>query len=114
MVCTENNLVLNTLKIKELIIDYRRNKSDPHPIHINGDCVKRVSQFKFLGVYMVDDLSLNANTTALVKRAQQHLHILRTLRKNNLAEQLLVSCHCSMTCVKYCHLELPLEFACMA
>ena len=34
--CAENNLILNTSKTKELIIDYRRNKPDIQPIYMNG------------------------------------------------------------------------------
>lgn len=41
--CIENNLVLNTTKTIELIIDYRRNKTVIQPLLISGDCVERVS-----------------------------------------------------------------------
>lgn len=30
--CIENNLILNTTKTKELIIDFRRNKMDIQPL----------------------------------------------------------------------------------
>ncbi|KAF7667237.1 hypothetical protein LDENG_00071250 [Lucifuga dentata] len=43
--CTDNNLVLNTSKTKELIIDYRRNKMDIQPLFIGGECVERVLDF---------------------------------------------------------------------
>ena len=35
--CAENNLILNTSKNKELIVDYRRNKPDIQPIYMNGE-----------------------------------------------------------------------------
>lgn len=41
--CSGNNLVLNTIKTKQIIVDFRRNRSDPQPIYTNGDCVERVS-----------------------------------------------------------------------
>ncbi|XP_033182413.1 high affinity immunoglobulin gamma Fc receptor I-like [Anabas testudineus] len=47
--CADNNLVLNTTKTKEVIMDFRRKKSDLQSILINGDCVKRVPSFKYLG-----------------------------------------------------------------
>ncbi len=86
--CTTNNLILNTSKTKELIVDFRRNKSDIQPITINGD---RVTEFRFLGTHIEEDLSWTTNTTALLKKAQQRLYFLRVLRKNNLTEILLVS-----------------------
>src|SRR4029434_4762932 len=55
--CTLNNLVLNTSKTKELIVDYRRKKSDMQPIAINGERVERVSDFSFLGTHIEEDLS---------------------------------------------------------
>lgn len=32
--CSYINLVLNTIKIKDLIVDFRRNRFDPQPIYI--------------------------------------------------------------------------------
>lgn len=52
--CADNNLVLNTQKTKEIIVDFRRTQSQAHaPIYINEVTVERVSSFKFLGVYMI-------------------------------------------------------------
>ncbi|KAK3571582.1 hypothetical protein QTP86_014551, partial [Hemibagrus guttatus] len=36
--CRENNLLNNTTKTKELIIDYRRKETDITPLYISGDC----------------------------------------------------------------------------
>lgn len=46
--CSNNNLVLNTTKTKEVIMDSRRNRPEPSPLHINGECVERVHTFRFL------------------------------------------------------------------
>uniref|UniRef100_A0A1A8UVY9 Alkylated DNA repair protein AlkB homologue 8 N-terminal domain-containing protein n=1 Tax=Nothobranchius furzeri TaxID=105023 RepID=A0A1A8UVY9_NOTFU len=50
---------------------------------------------RFLGVVvsddLSDDLSWSANTTAVSKKAQQRLHFLRVLKRNNLEERLLVT-----------------------
>ncbi len=89
--CALNNLALNISKTKELILDFRRNKAAPAPLYINGECVERVESFKFLGVHISADLSWAANTTALVKKAQQRLHFLRVLRKEQLNTNLLVT-----------------------
>lgn len=89
--CSENNLQLNTTKTKELILDFRKGRADPAPLYIQGVCVERVQSMRFLGVQISEDLSWTANTTAVVKRAQQRLHFLRVLRRNNLEERLLVT-----------------------
>ena len=89
--CSKNNLELNTGKTKEMVIDFRRNKAKPEPLFINGDEVEQVATFKFLGTTISQDLSWTENTTAIVKKAQQRLHFLRILRKNNLQQNLMVT-----------------------
>lgn len=63
----------------------------PAPLYINADCVERVHTFKFLGVQISNDLSWSANTSEMIKQAQQRLHFLRVLSKHNLDCKLLVS-----------------------
>lgn len=69
------------------------DKMDIRPLLISRDFVERVPQFKFLGIQIKEDLTWSANTTALIK-AQQRLHFLRTLRKTQLRQNLLVSFYC--------------------
>lgn len=89
--CKDNNLLLNTKKTKELIIDYRRHKTEIQPLIINDDCVERVTDFRFLGVSIEGNLSWSVNTSELLKKTQQRLYFLRVLRKNNITQRLLVS-----------------------
>ncbi|NAV92094.1 DUF1891 domain-containing protein, partial [Salmonella sp. gx-f7] len=42
-------------------------------------------------ILISDDLSWSANTRASLKKAQQRLHFLRVLRRNNLEKKLLVA-----------------------
>uniref|UniRef100_A0A1A8E6L0 Alkylated DNA repair protein AlkB homologue 8 N-terminal domain-containing protein n=1 Tax=Nothobranchius kadleci TaxID=1051664 RepID=A0A1A8E6L0_NOTKA len=77
-------------KTKEMVIDFRRSKDAPRPLCIKGAEVERVPSFKFLGIYISEDLSWTINTTALVKKAQQRLHFLRVLKWNRLQTNLLV------------------------
>lgn len=65
--CSIHNLLLNTSKTKELVIDFRRHKGEPAPLNINRDCVQQVSSFKFLETHLTEDLSWTANTSAVVK-----------------------------------------------
>ena len=89
--CLANNLFLNITKTKEIILDFRKHRLDPPPLYIHGDRVERVHTFTFLGTVITDNLSWSANTSAVFKKAQQRLHFLRVLRKNNICEKLLVT-----------------------
>ncbi|KAJ8364924.1 hypothetical protein SKAU_G00137550 [Synaphobranchus kaupii] len=91
VLCKANNLQLNKLKTQEMVVDFRRKKTDILPLYIDGGCVERVSVFRFLAVHLEDDLSWRSNTTAIVKKAQQRLYFLRILRNYQLRQELLVS-----------------------
>lgn len=41
--CSDNNLVLNFKKTKELLTDFRKKYRDPTPLYSNGDRVERVT-----------------------------------------------------------------------
>ena len=59
-----------------------------------------VPDFKFLGTYIDEDLTWTANSTSILKKAQQRLYFLRILRKNNLRPELLLSFYrCSVESV---------------
>uniref|UniRef100_A0A8C7Y1L4 Reverse transcriptase domain-containing protein n=1 Tax=Oryzias sinensis TaxID=183150 RepID=A0A8C7Y1L4_9TELE len=88
---SENNLTLNTSKTREVIVDFRKHGADPAPLPINGEHVERIHTFKFLGITISADLSWTANTTAIIKKAQQRLHFLRVLRKNKVNTNLLLT-----------------------
>ncbi|KAF7654175.1 hypothetical protein LDENG_00072940, partial [Lucifuga dentata] len=104
--CKDNNLILNTKKTKEIIIDFRKNKKTHHDgLCINGEKVERVSSFKFLGMYIAEDLTWSLNTSYIIKRAQQRLFFLRTLRRNRLPQRLLISFY-------YCTIESILTYCC--
>ncbi|XP_050959599.1 NACHT, LRR and PYD domains-containing protein 12-like [Labeo rohita] len=93
--CTDNNLLLNTNKTKELIVDFRKGRRGSHEtIHINGMAVEPVSSFKFLGTHISEDLSWTTNTSSLVREANQGLFFLRTLKKNQLSLAILVNFYC--------------------
>ncbi|KAF0026073.1 hypothetical protein F2P81_020810 [Scophthalmus maximus] len=74
--CADNNLLLNTSKTKELIVDFRRKRGSTHnPIHINGMAVERVSSFKFLGTHITEDLSWSTNTSSLIYGTRKQLGV---------------------------------------
>lgn len=51
----------------------------PSALIVNGEEVEGVSSLKSLGTLIPDDLKWDATTTAVVKKAHQHLSFLRTL-----------------------------------
>ena len=78
--CSNNFLHLNVSKTKEMCIDFRRNRTVNSPIGINGEPVEHVDSFKYLGVILDEKLSFTKHVTAVQKKYQQRLHVLRKLR----------------------------------
>jgi hypothetical protein len=54
--CQNNNLSLNVTKTKEMIVDYRKRRTEHTPIPINGAVVEQVESFKFLTVHINNKL----------------------------------------------------------
>ena len=91
--CTNNNLVLNTKKTKEIVVDFRRRRRNRihNPICINEEEVEKVTSFKFLGVHISERLTWTTNTSTLVKKANKRLFFLRKLAKLHLSPPVLLS-----------------------
>lgn len=68
--CADNNLVLNTSKTKELIVDLRRRRSNLQPVCINVEWVETVSSFRFLKLHINADLQWNSETSGIMKKSQ--------------------------------------------
>ncbi|KAI3361554.1 hypothetical protein L3Q82_013689 [Scortum barcoo] len=67
--CSNNNLVLNTSKTKEVIVDYRRSRRTEHaPLLIHGEgkqlSVSTISSS--LGIHITSDLTWSMNTAHLL------------------------------------------------
>jgi hypothetical protein len=78
--CKDNNLSLNVIKTKEMIVDKRKRRTEHAPIIIEGAVVEQVESFKFLGVHFTYKLSWSKHTKTVVKRARQNLFPLRRLK----------------------------------
>lgn len=79
--CQSNDLELNVAKTKEIIVDFRSQKTPILPLTIDGQDVEIVDKFKFLGTTISNDLKWEANARAAAKKANQRLHFLRQLKK---------------------------------
>jgi hypothetical protein len=51
--CQDNNLSLNVIKTKEMIVDYRKRRTEHIPILIDGAILEQVESFKFQQTNMV-------------------------------------------------------------
>uniref|UniRef100_A0A3B3H7K8 Reverse transcriptase domain-containing protein n=1 Tax=Oryzias latipes TaxID=8090 RepID=A0A3B3H7K8_ORYLA len=89
--CRDNNLCINGKKTKEMIVDFRKDRCPPPPIHIGGDAVEVVSSFRYLGVHISSDLTWSTNTSCLVKKAHQRLYFLRRLKRAGMGIPVLTS-----------------------
>jgi hypothetical protein len=89
--CTINNLSLNITKTKEVVIDYRRNKSEILPLEIRGEKVEVVPCYKYLGTQITNDLSWETQITLNLKKGQKRLYFLRILKTFHVNRDILAT-----------------------
>jgi hypothetical protein len=89
VVWCQDNLSLNVIKTKEMIVDYRKKRTELAPILINGAEVGHVESFKFFGVHIKNKLSWSKHTKTVVKRARGSLSPLRRLKRFGMGPQIL-------------------------
>ena len=77
------------IKTEELIVDYRKWRTEHVPILINGAVVEQVESFKFLGVHITNKLSWPKHTKTVMKRARQCIFPLRRLKRFGMGLQIL-------------------------
>jgi hypothetical protein len=75
--------------MEEMIVDYRKKRTEHAPILIDWAVVEQLESFKFLGVYITNKLSWSKHTKTVVKRARQNLFLLRRLNKFGMGPQIL-------------------------
>ena len=73
MWCQENNLSLNMIKTMEMIVDYRKKRTEHAPILIDRAAVEQVESFKFIDVHITNKLSWSKHTKTVMKSARQSL-----------------------------------------
>ena len=100
-----NNLHLNLLKTKEILIDFRKNKVPISPLQINGVSVSQVNESKLLGVIISRDLKWDSHVKHIHQKASKRLYYLRELKRSGVPTKLL--------CKVYISIIRPvLEYAC--
>ena len=91
--CKDNNLSLNMIKTKEMIVDYRK-RTEHTPILIDGAVVEQVKSFKFLGVHITNKLTWSKQTKTVLKRARQNPFPIRRLKRFGMGPQFLILTSC--------------------
>ncbi|KAI4873665.1 hypothetical protein NFI96_032777, partial [Prochilodus magdalenae] len=87
--CHRNNLLLNTSKTKEMVVDFRRARPLPQPVFIEGVEVEMVKTYRYLGLHLDERLDWSANTDILYRKGRSRLYFLRRLGSFNICRKLL-------------------------
>jgi hypothetical protein len=83
--CQENNLSLTINKIKEMIVDFRKQQRGTS----DRTSVEKVESSKFLGVHITGKLEWSIHTDSVMKKVQHHLFNLSRLKKFGLSPKTL-------------------------
>ena len=79
--CDADDLSLNAKKTKELVVDFRKSADVLPPIMIKNEPIERVSEYKYLGTVVQEDLKWTQHITSQVKKATKRLYHLCKLRE---------------------------------
>ena len=87
--CQDNNLSLKVIKTKEMIVHYKKKRTEHAPILIDEAVVEQVESVKFLGVHITNRLTWPKHTKTVVKRARQNLFPFWRLKRFVMGPQIL-------------------------
>ena len=87
--CGLNFLQINATKTKEMIVDFRRKPPHTPPVNIQGLNIDIVEDYKYLGVHLNNKLDWSTHTSALYRKGQSRLFLLRRLRSFGVCRTLL-------------------------
>lgn len=77
--CCQNQLHLNIKKAKEMVIDFKKERTSISPVSIGSEDVETMQSMKYLGVHIKNKLDWSENTLTVYKNGQSRLHFLRKL-----------------------------------
>ena len=66
--CTQNFLELNVGKTKEIVVGFKRDRTDVAPRVIGGQTVEKVQEYRYLGTVIDDKFTFNKNTAIIHKK----------------------------------------------
>ena len=91
--CQTNHLELNVGKTKEMVVDFKRQKSDIPPLDIHGQTVERVTEYKYLGTVIDNKLTFSSNVEGVYKKCRQRMHLMYQLRAYMVSSKILEKCY---------------------
>ena len=78
---SDNDMVINPTKTKEILIDFSKRRKPPHPLQIDNTIITRVSKVKLLGVSITHDLKWNTHVDEITAKANQRVFWLSRLKR---------------------------------
>jgi hypothetical protein len=96
--CSDNFLLLNTKKTKEIIFDFSKKEVTHDPIIISGEQIDVVESYKYLGSHIDCNLKWSINTDNICSKVNKRLYYLRKLKKCNVDNTILTLFYESVIC----------------
>ena len=110
---TQNNMVFNVKKTKEMVFTTTPQICERQEILIGDTVIEKVTESKVLGVTIQSNLKWNAHIDNTIKKANKRLYLLRLCKRAGVAEGDLVSIYTCLirSILEYCctvwHTSLP-------
>ena len=90
--CHDNDLFLNVLKTKELLLCNLRDNPVHNSLIIDGNNVEQVDSFKYLGTVIDKRLRFQEHSMEVIKKARKRLYIMKKLYAMHVSVPLRVQC----------------------
>ena len=92
----DNRLKLNSLKCKELRIDFRRETNlVTVPLEVNGNAFEIVKSVKILGVTIRNGLKWNDHVDNITAKASRRIYLLKQLKRAGIDRKALIQFYCA-------------------
>ena len=91
--CEKNFLELNVGKTKEMVVDFKTNRTDVGALQIKGQTVERVTEYRYLGTVVDEKFKFKKNTEIIHKKCRQRMVMLYQLRSLMVSNRILMQCY---------------------
>ena len=108
-----NKMRFNVAKTKEIVFNFSREKNMPPKLILGDNEIEQVSEAKILGIIVRSDLKWNSHVSAIIKKANKRLYLLRLCKRAGVKTKDLITIYTSLTrsVLEYCsvvwHTSLP-------
>ena len=91
--CTDNEVIINVGKTKEMFFSYLRFNPGCHDLYVNDSKVDRVANFTYLGTIVDSKMNLKLNVEHIVKKAQKRIFIMKQLSFLKISKPIQMRCY---------------------